>query len=203
MASSNTSNAAGDPTINEIAKKIARHGHLGVALDESLLSEDGNPKHSKFAYGTIIEFKQSTSTIPDGQLAMFAWVGYNEMEHEHRNLYGKHFLPGAMTVLAVENVIILVSSQTGKGTSLDHLKEPILSRVAADLPSDLATPGSKMRHATHGNCGEVGTVLVYNKEFKGTPLVGQCARIFTVVKYKGAGSPQNTKPCGGKPARVS
>lgn len=104
--------------------------------------------------------------------------------------------PGAMTVLAFGNEIILSSSQKG-GNSFSYgygytkvLKTLQLCQVAWNEDGK-----PEKLHKNHGKRGEVFVSHMYYSLYN-TPLAEQNARVAMVTFNKGAGIPPQTDPCG-------
>lgn len=188
-------------------------GPLGVALDFSFannwpreLSNSDTQTPRNWMWSSHITFKYPVSAITDGQLWQIATDAYKEIPAD-MNQYGisvnKH-QPGALTILAFGNEIILASSQRGQPSytynyaNTDVLESLKLCQIIwkDNGPDDSSTD---KQHANRGQCGEVIAAHLYYSIYT-TPLKERQARIGTVVSR--GGEMRFFPPCG-NPEKVS
>lgn len=183
---------------------------LGLTLDYSLAqwTPDGNrnarsPRN--YCFTSHITFNGPVSQITDGQLWKIAFTGYDYIEADMSQYQvGKKFKPGALTILAWGNEIILASSQKGSNSFTYQSGEPnkvlkILQMCQATYLKDY-TAGTAREHRTQGKCGEEMAAHMYYRlpttETSGIDLDAQNAVIGTVW-YNAEDDEVITKdPCG-------
>jgi hypothetical protein len=132
----------------------------------------------------------------------FNAYGYIEADMSQYQV-GKKFKPGALTILAWGNEIILASSQKGSN-SFTYEGEPskvlqILQMCQTTYLRDYSA-GTATKHRTEGKCGEEMAAHLYyllpTTKASGIDLPAQHAVIGTVGKNPDTGLVEMKDPCG-------
>ena len=191
----------------DLSQRRQPQGPLGVALDYSLATTfpvglDANPQPRRnWMFSSHLKFNQHVSTISDSQLWRIAFDAFAEVLPEMRQ-YGinpNHNQPGAMTVLAFGNELILASSQKGPVSfSYTFRDSPVLEtlRLCQAIYRESSVTGSDKEHRTAGRCGEIMAAHLYYVQHPDTRLSDTQARIATVTIRNRQEAPAATDPCG-------
>ncbi|KAF3389738.1 hypothetical protein DPV78_011380 [Talaromyces pinophilus] len=143
---------------------------LGLTLDYSLAhwtpDDNRNPRspHS-YCFTSHITFNGPVSQITVGQMWKIAFTAYDYIEADMSQYQiNPNFKPGALTILAWGNEIILASSQKGSN-SFTYQSGPnkvlqILQMCQATYLADFPA-GSATGHRTQGKCGEEMAAYIY------------------------------------------
>lgn len=160
-----------------------------------------NQRH--WLWSSHLVFNGPVAQITDGQLWQIAFDAWSEIDPDRLNYdIGLRNLPGAMTVLAFSNELILASSQKGSSAySYKQLNTPV--SLALEMCQMIWRDDGEIKkeHQHKGKCGEPMSMHLYYLRYPDTHLSDQGARIGTVVKNRD-GDMVPTDPCGNT-ARVS
>ncbi|RYP45986.1 hypothetical protein DL768_007736 [Monosporascus sp. mg162] len=197
----------------DLSKPLKPRGPLGVTLDYSLATawpEPRDPKDNKvfrnWVWTSHIQFKNPVSEITDRQIWQIARDAWDEVQID-REQYGisDRSKPGAMTVLAWGNEMILASSQKGTSSfTYKYKNTPVLETLElCQIVWREHGPGggeTDKQHRTEGKCGELMAAHLYYSQDATVALAQRNARVATVVE-KGR-EVKNEDPCG-DPNQVS
>ena len=203
----------------DLRQPLAPLGPLGVTLDWSFTTRfpGGIPLQSKHKRNVIfsshIVLNGPVSQFRDGQLWQIALDAYDEIQPDMEQ-YGMRFAqqwaPGAMTILAWDNEIILASSQKGpQSFTYDYQGEdatPVLAQLNECQTQLQLLLESESRegeetpvvgiHRTSGKCGEEMAAHLYYLYNQGRPLRDRHAVVGTVVTAVIGQKPNPKNPCG-------
>ncbi|KAM7198175.1 hypothetical protein V8F33_005233 [Rhypophila sp. PSN 637] len=188
-------------------------GALRVRLDYGLATswpKDNQPASATkrtYVYSSHLVFKESVDSITDEQLWRITVDAHQEMVRNHKDEFGAptKFIPGIMSVLAVNNELFITSSQRGQSYTYDYSQTPVKKELElCSLIWGVNTGLSQQRHRNSGSCGEVMAAhqyyLVHNSGKKedalGNQKGGRTAAVRTTPSDLTKADP--TDPCASK-----
>lgn len=181
---------------------------LGVTLDYSLANWEPPENWSarvprNWFFSSHITFNGPVSQITDGQLWNLAFKAYSYLDADMSQYkIDAGFKPGAMTILAWGNEIILASSQKGSNSFTYQGKRSKVSIILEECQVTYLQKwkqGTAKEHRTQGKCGEeMSTHLYYllQPEKNGVDLDAQNGVIGTVGRDPQSGKVVTKNPCG-------
>ncbi|KND93462.1 hypothetical protein TOPH_01958 [Tolypocladium ophioglossoides CBS 100239] len=184
----------------DFSQKREPEGPLQVRLDYTLASRDTRKWDGahQWVFSTHLTFNGKVADITNGQLKKIAVDAYKEMEvdilqyNPTRDLRsGKpQYLPGAMTIMAFGNEIILSSSQRGNPAFINEVAD---SPVRAKLElcqifwrDFVAGPNADLRMLDHKNQRKCGEIMAFHQYYQvhdqDISEIEPKARVTTVLK---------------------
>jgi hypothetical protein len=193
----------------DLSKPHPAQGPLKVLLDYNLAINSGaGPKQlgsgSKrtVLYSNVLQFQENVNTISSAQLVKIATDAYKEMAQLDSLYRFKDALPNVMSLLAIDNFIILASSQKGSTSfGMDLPESPVARTLARCQIAFERDTGKNVNHRMNSRCGEIMAAHIYFRmmdSMPGATMKGKSARI-VAVERKPDGDSYEYKikaPCG-------
>lgn len=177
-------------------------GKLGMSLDYQLAKEDEDARRAIYVWSTHLVFNGNVQSIRDGQLITLLWDARDEfVEDAQQYEFGPKRWPGAITILAFDNEIIISSSQKGPSFTYKYSQTPVKELLAqcSAIWQQGAAGREEKQHRSQGSCGEIMTAHQYyltRQNQQGPPLHTQNARTVTLFHNPFTKITDLIPPCG-------
>lgn len=173
-----------------------------MSLDYQLAKEDKDARRAIYVWSTHLMFNGNVQSIRDGQLVKLLWDARGEfVEDAQQYEFAPKRWPGAITILAFGNEIILSSSQKGPSFTYQYSQTPVRELLAqcSAVWQQGAAGREEKPHRSQSSCGEIMTAHQYyltRQNQQQPPLHTQNARTVTIFHNLLTQVTDLIPPCG-------